>query len=69
MLVFYTDGVTEAMSREGEHFGEKRILDLLISNRSASSENLVRMLVDSVREFTAEDFEPDDLTLIIVKSV
>jgi sigma-B regulation protein RsbU (phosphoserine phosphatase) len=69
MLVFYTDGVTEATSREGEHFGEKRILDLLISNRSASSENLVRMLVDSVREFTAEDFEPDDLTLIIVKSV
>jgi len=69
MVALYTDGVTEAVSPEGELFGETRILELLRENRDKTSEELVQLVTRTIAEFSAADFDPDDLTLVIIKSL
>ena len=34
-VLFYTDGVTEARSPDGEFFGEQRLVDLVVRNLAA----------------------------------
>lgn len=68
LIVCFTDGVTEAVNSEGELFGEKHLMSILVDNRDKSAEELVGIVIDSVNEFVSEEFEPDDLTLIVVKA-
>lgn len=68
IVVCFTDGVTEASNAKGELFEEERLMNILSSNREKSAEELVRLVVDAVNEFIDEDFEPDDLTLIVIKA-
>ncbi|MCK4655816.1 MAG: SpoIIE family protein phosphatase, partial [candidate division Zixibacteria bacterium] len=68
LIVCFTDGVTEATNSRGELFGEQLLMSILVENRDKSAEELVQLVVDSVNEFVSEEFEPDDLTLIVVKA-
>ena len=65
---YFTDGVTEATNSRGELFGEQLLVSILVDNRDKSAEELVQLVIDSVNEFVSEDFELDDLTLIVVKA-
>ena len=70
VLSMFTDGVTEAMSPEGEEWGEERLEPLLVSNRAKSAEDILKDVHDAIKEFT--DNAPvlsDDLTMIVVKRV
>ena len=67
LLVFYTDGVTEAMNEdETEEFGEERLLQCIKDNRSKDAEELQETIVEQVEEF-AKGVQYDDITLIVVK--
>jgi serine phosphatase RsbU (regulator of sigma subunit) len=65
-LTLYTDGVTEACNREGEEYGEQRLLDALQGHRELSSERLLSALVDDVRKFSPGE-QQDDITLMVAK--
>ena len=67
MLVFYTDGVTEASNEEGEEFSSERLLDLLRTLRNCSAKGVNEGIVSSIERFTGENQIADDLTLITVK--
>jgi sigma-B regulation protein RsbU (phosphoserine phosphatase) len=69
LIAFYTDGVNEAVDSAGEQFGEQRILDLLIENRHLPAREIVQLLVDSVMAFAADDSDPDDITMIVVRAL
>jgi sigma-B regulation protein RsbU (phosphoserine phosphatase) len=64
-LVFYTDGITEARSPEGEEFGDERLEAIAREHRGLSVEALKERIMASVNEFTGSKFE-DDATLIVV---
>ncbi len=66
-VIFYTDGVTEAMSAEGEGFGEVRFIDTLRRHAHQNADEIVRGVIDAVNEFTANTPQSDDFTLFIVK--
>jgi sigma-B regulation protein RsbU (phosphoserine phosphatase) len=67
LLVFYTDGVTEAMNEdETEEFGEERLLECIKENRHQSSEAIKKAIITSIRDFS-HDTQHDDITLIIAK--
>jgi sigma-B regulation protein RsbU (phosphoserine phosphatase) len=68
MLVFYTDGVTEALNPQREQFGLSRLTDLLVSNLSLSAKEILHSILDSVYRFTEGD-RYDDLTIIVVKTL
>ncbi len=66
-LVFYTDGVTEAQSPDGEMFGEARLRDVVAANGGASAEDLLAAVVAAVTEFAGEREWGDDVTGVVVK--
>jgi serine phosphatase RsbU (regulator of sigma subunit) len=68
-LVFYTDGFTEAMNSVQEEFGEERFIDLISSNRNLSAQKLIEILVNSVKDFSGEAPQHDDMTVVIIKIV
>jgi phosphoserine phosphatase RsbU/P len=67
VIVFYTDGVTEAVNREGELFGEKRIYQLVKNNNTLNARDLVFKIKDSVIEFSESQAQFDDITLMVLK--
>jgi phosphoserine phosphatase RsbU/P len=67
LLVFFTDGVTEPENEYGEMFGEERFLDLLARNAHLGEDEIVRTVIESVREWTGSDELQDDMTLLLAR--
>jgi sigma-B regulation protein RsbU (phosphoserine phosphatase) len=68
-LVLYTDGITDAMNRLGEDFGEGRLLGVVerLPERYSADE-IVREIVDEVARFTDGTEQMDDITLVALKA-
>jgi serine phosphatase RsbU (regulator of sigma subunit) len=65
-VLLYTDGVTEAVSGEGEEFGEERLLEAARQHGQLSLPELLVAVTDQARKFSAYE-QADDITLIIAK--
>jgi serine phosphatase RsbU (regulator of sigma subunit) len=66
MIVFYTDGVTEAENRFGEEFGLERLSELVQRGSSLSAEDLMSKVYDAAADFCGDNFN-DDVTILVVK--
>jgi sigma-B regulation protein RsbU (phosphoserine phosphatase) len=66
VLVFYTDGVTEAENRLGEEFGMERLSETVLRSASLSAEDLMRNIYNAAADFCFHDFN-DDVTILVVK--
>ncbi len=66
VLVFYTDGVTDARSPDGIRFGDARLLDALEAARGRSAHDVVAAVRDRVDAFRGAADPADDLTLVAV---
>jgi sigma-B regulation protein RsbU (phosphoserine phosphatase) len=64
-LVCFTDGITEALSPDGDEFGDDRLVDLIRANRAASADALATTLGDALATWTGGSAQ-DDATLIVV---
>ncbi len=69
IFLFISDGVTEALNRAGEQFGEQRLLELVKNNHESDSKNLVDNILESVQSFSSDTNQFDDITVVVVKSV
>ena len=67
LVVFYTDGVTEAMDADGQPFGRERLGEAVLANSEASAEQVLSSIVEAVAAFTADAPQSDDLTIFVVK--
>jgi len=67
-LVLYSDGVTEALSDEGEEFGESRLIETIQKLRHFSPPELLDQLLEAVQKFSGSEQE-DDVTLVIARSL
>jgi sigma-B regulation protein RsbU (phosphoserine phosphatase) len=66
VLVFYTDGVTEAQNQLGEEFGLERLSTTVRRGSSLSAEDLVVDIYNTAANFCGDDFN-DDVTILVVK--
>jgi serine phosphatase RsbU (regulator of sigma subunit) len=66
VLVFYTDGVTEAGNPLGEEFGVDRLSAVVRRGSSLSAEDLMKSLYNAAADFCGNDFN-DDVTILVVK--
>ena len=66
LLLFYTDGVTEAEDTSGAEFGEPRLLSLLPGDDSGSAHWVARVEA-AVREFAHGQPQFDDITCLALK--
>jgi sigma-B regulation protein RsbU (phosphoserine phosphatase) len=67
VLLFYSDGVTEARNAAGELFGAARLVDCVRSNGARDPEVLVAAIRQAVCTFVASDQLTDDLTCVAIK--
>jgi serine phosphatase RsbU (regulator of sigma subunit) len=67
LVVFYTDGVTEAMDADEQMFGEARLQKVLAANARAGAQQVLQAVVEAIRAFTGDTPQSDDLTLFVVK--
>ena len=66
VLVFYTDGVTEAENRLGEEFGMERLSATVRRSSSLSAEDLMGDVYNTAADFCGDNFN-DDVTILVVK--
>ena len=66
VMVFYTDGVTEAGNRFGEEFGIERLSAVVRRGSSLSAEDLMVDIYNTAADFCGDDFD-DDATILVVK--
>jgi phosphoserine phosphatase RsbU/P len=64
-LVCFTDGITEALSPDGDEFGDERLVDLIRAHRTESADGLATALGDALAGWTGGAAQ-DDATLIVV---
>lgn len=67
LLVCYTDGITEAMDREGNQYGLERMIDVVQARRKDSAQDIMDAIFQDVLTFTAGTPQMDDMTLLILK--
>jgi phosphoserine phosphatase RsbU/P len=65
--VVFSDGISEALSRDGEEFGDARILSCVNSALERTPQALLDTLLGSVRAFTAGAPQNDDVTAMILQ--
>ncbi len=70
VLAMFTDGVTEAMSPEGEEFEEPRLEAVLGENRHLDAQGVLDAVRTSIIEWTGSATAlSDDLTMLVLKGV
>jgi phosphoserine phosphatase RsbU/P len=67
ILVFYTDGITEAQNDAGEEFGTERLTAILQNGSSLSAEGLMTTILTSATDFCGQVGFADDVTILVVK--
>ena len=65
-IFLYTDGITEALNRDKEFYGDDRLVDKLnsIPKRKISAENILKEVKSDVLLFTNEEPQADDITML-----
>ncbi len=67
LLVFYTDGVTEAMNDQQEQFGVERLAALVQRFSHQSPRDVVKALRLEIQAFTNDQPPADDITILAFK--
>ncbi|MEP7027012.1 MAG: SpoIIE family protein phosphatase [Candidatus Eisenbacteria bacterium] len=66
VLALFTDGVTEAESRQGL-YSDERLQELLLRERGRSAKDIAQAILDDVDLFSHGRHQTDDVTVVIVK--
>jgi serine phosphatase RsbU (regulator of sigma subunit) len=66
-LLLYTDGISEAMDRDGREFTEARLVNSMSESHRQSVEVVVSTVIDAVRNFVGDAPQSDDITCLVVR--
>jgi sigma-B regulation protein RsbU (phosphoserine phosphatase) len=67
-VIFYTDGIVEAMNKQEEMYGFERLHEVAKSSPAETAEDLMNDIIRSVSDFTGAAPQHDDLTIIVVSA-
>ena len=67
LFVFYSDGVTESKNKDGELYGEKRLVDFVQANGRIKPENFIQNIWNDITAFSHSEIFDDDVTCVLVK--
>jgi sigma-B regulation protein RsbU (phosphoserine phosphatase) len=69
VVVFYTDGVTEAMNEDYDEFGLERLCMLAENSRQGSASDIVEAITQAVDDHAGGTPQFDDITLVVFKCI
>jgi sigma-B regulation protein RsbU (phosphoserine phosphatase) len=67
VILFYTDGLSEATNRTGEQFGNQRVCRQLRQLRHLPAKDIIDSFYTAVTDFTGLDILQDDISLVVLK--
>jgi phosphoserine phosphatase RsbU/P len=67
VIVLYTDGITEAMDRDGELFGDGALARVLASHHGLDAAGIRERVVRDVKAFVGDAEPHDDMTMVVLK--
>ncbi len=67
-VVYYTDGIVEAMNKHEDMYGFERLHEVVKSSPAETAEALMNDIIRSVSDFTGAAPQHDDLTIIVVSA-
>ncbi len=67
-VVYYTDGIVEAMNKHEDMYGFERLREVVKSSPAETAEALMNDIIRSVSDFTGAAPQHDDLTIIVVSA-
>ena len=68
MVVFYTDGVTEAEDEKERQFGMERLFKTIKENHNLSANDMIEKIKEAVLSFCGKQPQFDDITLMVLKA-
>lgn len=66
-LVLYTDGVTDALNRAGEDFGEQRLFDVVQGSATGNAQEILWAITGALAGFIGDTEQADDVTCVVIK--
>jgi phosphoserine phosphatase RsbU/P len=67
LFVGFTDGISEAMNRQEEEWGEERLIPAVAKNADRSAADLIPALMAEADHFASGAPQHDDMTLVVLK--
>ena len=67
MVIYYTDGLTEAENAGGEQYGVDRLKKVILTNSQQPAQLIMNRIVEDVERFCAGTPPFDDMTVMIVR--
>ena len=69
LIVVYTDGIVEAMNKDRDEFGEKRLIDFVQPRRSHDLKTLLPDLITHVKAFALKPQLEDDYVVLAIRKL
>jgi serine phosphatase RsbU (regulator of sigma subunit) len=69
LILFYTDGLTEAENAHGEFFGLERVRDIVRQSADQAPQAIIDALMQQLKQFRQNEKLVDDVTLMVFKRV
>lgn len=66
-IVFYTDGVIDALNFEGESFGRRRLRESILCYRDCPAAEMAEQIKWDTRRFAGLAEQNDDITIVVAK--
>lgn len=66
MILIFSDGITEAMDKDDQQYGEEKLQKIIHSCFKQSPEKIISKIISDVKKFTGEAKQSDDMTLMII---
>ncbi|MDX1993146.1 MAG: GAF domain-containing SpoIIE family protein phosphatase [bacterium] len=67
VIVYYTDGLTEAENPDGDYYGEARLAQIVAHAGARSAQEILEAILDDVEVFCNGASPFDDLTILVVR--
>ncbi|GLI55485.1 sigma factor sigB regulation protein rsbU [Propionigenium maris DSM 9537] len=68
VLLYYTDGITEAENSSRDMFGIDRLKNVILENKDRNAEEIKAAILEAVNVFRGDYEQVDDLTFVVLKN-
>jgi phosphoserine phosphatase RsbU/P len=69
LIVFFSDGIVDAVNATGDMFGDERLTKLLESQHHPTAQSTVEAILQAVTDFQAGTAHFDDETIVVLRAI
>lgn len=68
-VLYFTDGITEARNKQGDFFGNERVIEMFKENKHLSPKDFIDKLIKELDEYSEGSTSKDDRTVIVLEII